>query len=396
MINTFGDDFKTPGTLSGMVGTTPLTPITDDFKQRLLAVDPTLTDFNYAGESYDAVILSALAVEESHSLDPAVVSKYVDGITVLAADGVECNIIKDCLDGIAAGKHIAYRGISVRDGFTDVGEPSTTMYGTLHFGRDNQIDSGKTEFVSAGSNNNSTKKGAPAPVPPATRYNGRPLTLGILLPKTGDLSIAGPPMFAGAHLAIKEINDAGGILGKPVNYIDSDDATDPTKAGEALDKLVQQNVPIVIGPSTSGESVALIPKAVAANRILFSPCATSAALSTADDHGLYFRTSPPDTYQSAALADVIMRSGSRRVFIVARNDSYGTGLLDGVTTDLKQAGIGGGDIQSATYTSKQKDFSDIAKSIAAFKPDSVLLAGYDESAGVIQAMQAKGLTLAGA
>ena len=62
MINTFGDEFKEqPGMLAGMKGTTPLTPLSDGFTQRLLSVDPQLGDFVYSAETYDAIVISALA-----------------------------------------------------------------------------------------------------------------------------------------------------------------------------------------------------------------------------------------------------------------------------------------------------------------------------------------------
>jgi ABC-type branched-subunit amino acid transport system substrate-binding protein len=395
MSNSFGAGFHTQGAIEGMVGTTPLTQLSTDFKQRLLSVDPGLGDFNYAGESYDAVVISALAVQIAHTTDPLTVARYINGVTTLSAGGVECTTIQDCLTAIAAGKDIAYRGIAVTSGFTDAGEPATASYGTLHFGRDNKIDDGKTEFVSAGSPSNATTQPAPAPVTNAGKYHGDPLRLGIMLPKSGALAAQGPPMFAGAHLAIKEINAAGGILGQQVQGLDGDDGTDPVKAATQFQAFVDQNIPIVIGPATSGESAALIPKAIAANRILFSPSATSASLSTVDDHGLFFRACPPDSYQAQALADVIMRGGARRVYIVARDDSYGTGLRDAVTKDLIAAGIRTSDIEAKTYQDGQKNFGPIAKAVAKFDPDSILVAGYEESAGVIEAMQSDGITFAG-
>jgi hypothetical protein len=374
--NTLGEAFKTPGAISGMVGTAPLTPLSSDFQQRLKGIDPGISGYTYAGEAYDAVVISALAVQLAHSTDPIAVAKYINGVTILAPGGVECSTIKECLDAINAGKDIAYRGVTVHSGFTDAGEPSTTSYGTLHFGRNNRIDDGKTEFVSAGNNEDATKQAAPLPVTSGTKYKGDPLRYGLLLPKSGGLAALGPPIFDGAHLAIKEIE-----------YVDADDGTDPAKAGAALDGFIAQGIGIIIGPSTSGESTALIPKAVAANRILFSPSATSAALAKADDHGLFFRTAPSDSYQSQALADVIMRGGARRVFIVARKDSYGTGLLDGVGAALAANGVKKSDIGTATYAPDQKDYGVVAQSARDFHPDAILVAGYEESAAVIAALQ---------
>lgn len=393
MSNSLGAALKTRGLISGMVGTTPLTPLSPDFKQRLFAVDDRLVDYTYAGEAYDAVVITALAVQVAHTVDPVVVARYINSVTT---GSVECSSIKECLDALAAGKEIAYRGITVRAGFTDVGEPSTTSYGTLHFGPDDKIDDGKTEFVSAGDGKSAatTRPPTPAPIPGGGAKGREALKLGILLAKTGGLAGLTPSIFAGAHLAIKEINALGGVLGRPITYEDGDDGTDPAKAGAQLDKFIQEGIGIIIGPSTSGQSVALIPKAVAANRILFSPSATSAALTKADDHGLYFRTAPSDSYQSQALADVIMRGGGRRVYIIGRADTYGTGIRDGVTDDLVKAGIKTFDIGSMTYQEDQKDFTDIVQSVKSFNPDSVVIAGYEESAKVIEAMTGAGIALA--
>src|SRR6266536_761340 len=365
--SSMGSAFKTPGAISGMVGTTPLTPLSEDFKQRLRAVDPALSEYEYSGESYDAVVISALAVQIARTTDPPVVAKYINAVTTLTPGGVECDTIKKCFDAVAAGKDIAYRGVTVRSGFTDDGEPSTTSYGTLHFGRDNKIDEGKTEFVSAGDSKDATRQ--PEPPPAAGKGKGDALRLGLLVPKTGGLAGEGVPIAAGAHLAIKEINALGGVLGKAVTYEDAEDGTDPTKSVAALDKLIADGIGIVIGPSTSGESVALIPKAVAAGRILFSYSATSAALTKADDHGLYFRTSPSDVYQSQAISDVIMRGGARRVFIIAAANPYGNGVRDGVTEDLAKAGIKKLDIGSLGYKDGQKDYSEIVQAVRAFNPD---------------------------
>ena len=392
--NSLGEAFKTPGAISGMVGTAPLTPLSSDFQQRLKGIDPGISSYTYAGEAYDAVVISALAVQLARSTDPAAAAKYINGVTILAPGGVECTTIKDCLDAINAGKDIAYRGVTVHSGFTDAGEPSTTSYGTLHFGRNNRIDDGKTEFVSAGNNEDATKQAAPLPAASGVKYKGDPLRYGLLLPKSGGLAALGPPIFDGAHLAIKEVNELGGVLGKPIEYVDADDGTDPGKAGAALDGFIAQGIGFIIGPSTSGSSAALIPKAVAANRILFSPSATSAALTKADDHGLFFRTAPSDSYQSQALADVIMRGGARRVFIVARKDSYGTGLLDGVSADLAANGVKKSDISTATYAPDQKDYTGVAQSAKDFHPDAVLVAGYEESAAVIAALQKTDISFA--
>src|SRR3712207_9443200 len=53
--NALGESFTAPGSLAGMKGTTPLTDLGSEFTDRLREIDPNLQDYNYAGETYDAV-----------------------------------------------------------------------------------------------------------------------------------------------------------------------------------------------------------------------------------------------------------------------------------------------------------------------------------------------------
>lgn len=392
MSNGLGDKLPNPGVLSGMTGTLPLTNLPDDFRHRLLAEDPKLGDFTYAGEIYDAVVITSLATEIARSTDPKTIAKYINGVTALAPGGVECDSVASCFDAIDEGKDIAYRGITVRSGFTERGEPSTTSYGTLHFGRDGHIDYGKTEYVPAG-NADGAGKAAPQPTPQGRSSRGGPLKLGSLLPLTGALAFLSAPMVDSLKLAIHDVNAAGGVLGKPVEVISGDDGTNKDKTLASMDQLISAGVQVIIGPSTSGECVAAIPKAAAAGVVVFSPSATSDELSKIDDKGMFFRTSPPDMYQAQALSDIIMRAGSRKVYIVARHDSYGSGMQDNVVRDLVAAGIPKSSVKTQVYEDDQPNFDFVGREVKEFQPDAVLIIGYDESAKVIQAIVDAGVKL---
>lgn len=390
MSNSFGTAVKTPGELDGMSGTAPLMPFSDAFKQRLHSIDPTLDDFTYSGQTYDAVMIAALATEIAGSTDGTKIAKYVNGVTTLQPGGVECATFATCMTAIAAGRDIAYRGITVTSGFTSVGEPSTATYGTQHFGAQNQIDAQKTEYVNAGDPATASSVRSPAPAQDGL-YTGPALKLGVLLPRTGGLAEQGKPMFASVKLAVKEINAAGGVLGKPVETSTQDDGTDPAKAVNGAKALIADHVSVIIGPSFSAAAAAVVPLGVSAGVVVFSSSATSAKLSSIDDHGMFFRTAPSDILQAQAIADVIMRSGAQRVFIVARGDDYGKGLEHDVQTALTTGGLPDSDLQTAEYSAdaganNSASYATIARSIGDFKADSVLLLGYDETAGVISAM----------
>ena len=311
-----------PDALVGMKGTTPLTPLTQSFRDRLRTVDPELRDEIYAAETYDAVVISALAAQIAKTTDPRSIAAQINGVTV---GGQACDSPATCLPLVRAGTNIRYTGITLAfGGFTDAGEPSATTYGILRFSDDNQLDMTQTQYVPTGNAGN-----ASTAVPPAPGMGGTgPLRIGALLSHTGDLASAGPPMFAGGQLAVKELNQAGGILDRPVEWFDGDDGTDGDIAVATAKRLINdENVHVLIGAGASSITKAVLPTVLAAGVVLFSPCNTAAELTTAEDQGLYFRTAPPDGLQAAALTDIIMRDGVRRVAIIAREDPYGLSLI---------------------------------------------------------------------
>ncbi|WDZ86199.1 ABC transporter substrate-binding protein [Micromonospora cathayae] len=401
MLNSYPGELKDrAGLVDGMKGTTPLTLLPEDFKKRLRSVDPQLTDFLYAAESYDAVMISALAAQLAGTTSPAAIAKQINGVT---NEGQRCDDAAGCLELARAGRDIEYRSVSLtRAGFTDAGEPATASYGTLHFD-DQKLNDGKTEFVGAGDESTASTKAPPKGYRQrgdrAPAGSGAPLVLGGLLPRTGALALAHPPLAAGVALAVREINAAGGVLGEPVVWIDGDDGTNPTVAKATVASHIERDVHVIIGAGASGISKAVLPDVVAAGRILFSPSSTDAGLSTVDDKGLFFRTAPSDILQGRALADVILRDGPHRVALVARKDSYGEGLQGFVRAELERAGISGDAVKLLTYDppadaeSPPVDFGAGAREIKDFGADAVLLIGFAESAAVILALDDAGVRI---
>jgi ABC-type branched-subunit amino acid transport system substrate-binding protein len=399
MQNSFADGLADRTVLNGMKGTAPLNPLPAEFANRLRDLDSSLSGFLFAGETYDAVAISALAAELAGTPDPEVVRDYVNGVTT---GGEECTTVADCLELARAGEDLAYRGVSLRrGGFTDLGEPSAASYAIQHFGPGGVIDEDKTEFIGAGDLSLTTAEPPPdpGPRPDVPEFQIEPLTLGGLLPETGDLSFAYPPMIAGAQLALADINEAGGVFGVDVEWIDGDDGTSPAVARETLASHIDDDVHIIIGAAASGVTKEVMADAVAAKRILFSPSNTEALLSTAEHDGYYFRTAPSDDLQGAALADVVLRDGVERIVIVARDDAYGLGLQNNANDSLRRFGVPESDITLLTYPLAEEEggpvpgLDGLVDQIIEADPQGVLVIGFSEAAQVIQRMLDQGMQL---
>ncbi|HEY6423753.1 MAG TPA: ABC transporter substrate-binding protein [Pseudonocardiaceae bacterium] len=136
-----------PGLLNGMKGTAPRSRLTPEFQQRLKADNPKLMDFTYAGEAYDAVVITALAAERAKSTKGVDIASEIIGIT---RDGEKCTTFRQCRDIIDGGGNPAYVGVTGALNFTAAGERATGSYGVLKFNAQNKIDEAAIQYRTVG------------------------------------------------------------------------------------------------------------------------------------------------------------------------------------------------------------------------------------------------------
>src|SRR5688572_15060396 len=239
---------------------------------------------------------------------------------------------------------------------------------------------------SAGDTNTSEESDSAAPEGDGT------LTLGSLLPQTGDLAFLGPPEFAGVDLAIEDINAAGGVLGQDVVGVkaDSGDGT-PDIAGAEVDKLLSAGADTVIGAAASGVSITVIDKITGAGVVHFSPANTAAGFDSdeIDKEGLYFRTAPSDYLQGEILANLIVEDGFENVAIMGRQDFYGEGLSERTRDVLEEKGATVSDF--ILYAADAQNFTAEVNQVAASKPDAIVLVSFNETTKIIPQLIAKGI-----
>ena len=227
---------------------------------------------------------------------------------------------------------------------------------------------------------------SPAARPKATDQ----LTIGTLLPETGDLAFLGPPEIAGTSLAINDINAAGGVLGKPVKLIKGDSGDTSTNiASQTVDRELGQGAGAIIGAASSGVTLTVIDKVVQSGTILFSPANTSQKLTNYPKKGLYFRTAPPDNLQGQLDGDVITGDGHQKIAIVARQDPYGTGLADSAQKSIEAAG--GQVVKKVVYDPNAQSYDNEVDQLVQAKPDAILYITFDEGAKILTRAIEKGI-----
>ena len=373
------------GTLNGVKGTIPGAENTEDFKAALLEVDPELIDFAYAPESYDAVVLAALAAAAAKSDAGVDMAKQMVPIT----NGTEiCNDYAGCLALLEEGKEIDYNGRSGAVNFWDAGDPTSASIGVYTFGPDNvllpEVTYMEGEIVPEGEAN-------PIDAEPQEGAGDGVFKVGTFLPVTGNLAFLGPPEVAGVKLAIQDIEAAGGIPGFDKIELEEGDSGDTsTNTGQqTVKRLLPLGIDILVGAASSGSTLSVLDQVTNAGVMMISPANTSPALTTAPDRGLYWRTAPSDVLQGAFVGSMVLQDGYTKVAIMSLQDSYGDGLNANVTKAVTE---GGGEIvANVVYDPKATDFAaDVAK-IKAAGPEAIVLIGFDESAQIIQELVKQGI-----
>ena len=215
------------------------------------------------------------------------------------------------------------------------------------------------------------------------------LKLGGVLPLTGALAFLSPPEIAGAELAVADINAAGGVLGKPVEWSveDSSDGDHPEIAPASATKLLSEGADAVVGAAASGVTRLIIDQITKNKTVQISMSNTAPDLTDWKDGGYYFRTAPSDLLQGAIVGNQIVADGNENVAIIYQQTAYGEGLEAKAKAVIEAAGAKV--VSSLPFPEAETNFDTIVDQTIAAGADSVLVISYDEIKKIVPALQKK-------
>ena len=171
----------------------------------------------------------------------------------------------------------------------------------------------------------------------AAAENG-PIKVGCIFSVTGPASYLGSPEKKTAEMLVEKINAAGGVLGRRIQLIVKDSEGSPEKATSFAKQLIEEEgVLAIIGPSTSGESLA-IKNICEEGKTLLLSCA--AAEKIVDPVAPYvFKTAPKDAYAAQWIYQTMKELGIKRIGVLASNDGFGLAGRDQLVKYAPQNGI---------------------------------------------------------
>ncbi|HSR56057.1 MAG TPA: branched-chain amino acid ABC transporter substrate-binding protein [Alphaproteobacteria bacterium] len=209
-------------------------------------------------------------------------------------------------------------------------------------------------------------------------------------PMTGQYASFGEQMRTGAEQAVKDINAAGGVMGKKLKLEIGDDQCDPKQAVAVANQLVNKKVKFVAGHFCSGSSIPASQVYQSENIVMISPGSTNPKLT---ERGMsnVFRVCGRDDQQGKVAGDFIAdKFQGKRIAVVHDKQAYSEGLAEETTKQLKARGV---EIAlTGTVTPKEKDYSAIVTRLKANNIDVLFYGGYHAEAGLImRQMREQGL-----
>ncbi|MDD7215613.1 MAG: ABC transporter substrate-binding protein [Anaerovoracaceae bacterium] len=205
--------------------------------------------------------------------------------------------------------------------------------------------------------------------------------IGGIGPTTGAAATYGEAVKNGAELAVKEINEAGGINGYQVRFEWQDDEHDAEKSVNAYNTLKDKGMQILMGTVTSGPCTAVVAKTAEDNMFQLTPSG-SAVESIQGDHA--FRVCFSDPNQGIASADYLAEkfAGKKVAAIYNSSDVYSSGIFEKFSAEAQTKGVDVVTAQAFTKDSAQ-DFTVQLQKVKESKADIVFLPIYYQEAALI-------------
>lgn len=219
------------------------------------------------------------------------------------------------------------------------------------------------------------------------------LKIGLATAQTGGLAGYDGPVIEGLHIAVDEINAAGGINGNiMIELIEKDVRSDAAQTAIAVQELADEGVSVIVLPCDADPSLAAIGTITSAQIPAISTCASSPTLPMIGGDYM-FANFPGDNVQATVSAEWAWGEGNKSAYIIYSPDSQYT-TMPLYFGDVFKA-LGGELLGQDTHSIGQQDFSAIATRIAALdpQPDVIMTSSYEpDFPSMLKALRAAGVT----
>jgi len=207
-----------------------------------------------------------------------------------------------------------------------------------------------------------------------------PVKIGVVAALSGDLAWLGEEHRNAVQYAVDDINERGGINGRPIELFVEDGKCSGKDAVSAAQKLIDvNNVVVIFGGSCSSETLAMAPVTEANKKILFTSWALSPDVREAGDY--VFRNVPADDVAASAIADLARQHGVNKIAVVTEQLDYAQAYRKAFVARFDADG--GTIVSDEFFQTNERTFQTVVDKMLAESPDAVLINAQGVNVGLL-------------
>lgn len=214
----------------------------------------------------------------------------------------------------------------------------------------------------------------------ASVFAAAPIKIGGLFAVTGPAAFLGAPERNSAKMVVDEINKAGGVKGRKLELVVYDTSGDATKAVQLATKLIKDDkVAAIIGPSTTGETMAVVAVAQREHVPLIS-CAAGIKI-TDPVKKWVFKTAQNDSLAVGRIYEYLQKTKQTRVSILTVSDGFGASGREQLKSQAAKHGIT--IVSDDTYSPKDTDMTAQLTKIRGLRSQAIICWGTNPGPAVV-------------
>lgn len=231
-----------------------------------------------------------------------------------------------------------------------------------------------------------------------TAASGDAITIGVMGPLSGEVSVYGLAVVNGAMLYLDKVNAEGGINGKQLNVIKLDEKGDASEAVNCFNRMLDEGIVGLIGDVTTTPTEAVVAESQDYNMPMVTASATAEAVTyDAETDTVYtnvFRSTFIDPFQGVKMADYAIKEMgvTKAAILYQTGNDYSEGLYENFEAEF--TALGGEVVDVEAYAAGDVDFNAQLTSIAAAAPEVVWCPNYYEDVGqILTQARAQGISV---
>jgi branched-chain amino acid transport system substrate-binding protein len=207
----------------------------------------------------------------------------------------------------------------------------------------------------------------------ALAQSPEPIRLAGLLSLTGGGSPFGPNSRIAHQAVIEEVNAAGGLLGRKIDYLVEDDQTNPEAGVRAARKLIDvDRVAAIMSVWASAVGSAVLPLCWE-NKVMMLAIAAADSIALLPHQGYFVRTQPHTELQGQQFAEFAIRQGARHFFVMMPQTPFTESTMKGIKGICEPKGI---KVSTLVFDAKKPSFRSEVDEMMRAQPDLLLMGGY--------------------